>query len=184
MHMHPWKHFSVVALSTLICCAPNLLAQQNAKSKNIVRSRLKPTAPANPTTPLDSVIDVLYAAHTFEQVAISPDAKKIAWVETHVGKDGVPDGNTKIAVHTIADEKTIAIGAGRRIVSAPNRSFEFVPHTEGSVAWSPDSAKLAFLSDAEKSGQLQLYVTSFSGPPKKLMGPPDTRKLAFKCWKE
>ncbi|MGH9676589.1 MAG: alpha/beta fold hydrolase, partial [Candidatus Acidiferrum sp.] len=31
-------------------------------------------------------------------------------------------------------------------------------HAEGSVAWSPDSNHLAFLSDAAKAGQLQIYV--------------------------
>jgi hypothetical protein len=47
-------------------------------------------------TPLDGVIDSLFAARTFVQTTISPDGKKIAWVENLVGKDGAPDGNTAI----------------------------------------------------------------------------------------
>ena len=34
------------------------------------------------------------------------------------------------------------------------------PHREHDIAWSPDGAELAFLSDAESAGQLQLYVAS------------------------
>ena len=36
---------------------------------------------------------------------------------------------------------------------------------EGNVAWSPDSKRIAFLSDAAKPGQLQLYVTDAAGGP-------------------
>ena len=43
-----------------------------------------------------------------------------------------------------------------------------MPHAEGSVAWAPDSQRIAFLSDAEKAGQLQLYISDLGGPAKKL----------------
>jgi dipeptidyl aminopeptidase/acylaminoacyl peptidase len=43
-----------------------------------------------------------------------------------------------------------------------------LPHAEGSVAWAPDSQRIAFLSDAEKAGQLQLYISDLGGPAKKL----------------
>jgi dipeptidyl aminopeptidase/acylaminoacyl peptidase len=41
-------------------------------------------------------------------------------------------------------------------------------HAEHGIAWSPDSKQLAFLSDIEKLGQLQLYVTSLTSEPRKL----------------
>src|SRR6185436_18711796 len=37
------------------------------------------------------------------------------------------------------------------------------PHVERDVAWSPDGSRLAFLSDREKAGQLQLYVAPTEG---------------------
>jgi len=45
-------------------------------------------------------------------------------------------------------------GAPLRITAGPAGSL----HAEGNVAWSPDSRQLAFLSDAAKKDQLQLYV--------------------------
>ena len=103
-------------------------------------------------------MDALYAARTFEQASISPDGKKIAWVETLVGKDGAPDGNTAIY---LADRDASA--APKRITATSTP----VPRSEGSVAWSPDSKQIAFLSDAAKPSQLQLYVVNAAGGPVK-----------------
>src|SRR5262249_57443138 len=38
-------------------------------------------------------------------------------------------------------------------------------HAEGNIAWSPDSKQIAFLSDAEKRGQPQLYILPAAGGP-------------------
>ena len=99
-------------------------------------------------------MDALFAAHTFEQTAISPDGKKLAWVETLVGKDGAPDGNT--AIYLADRDSTVA---PKRVTASATP----IPRAEGSVAWSPDSKQIAFLSDAAKPGQLQLYVVSATG---------------------
>ncbi|HYL86080.1 MAG TPA: S9 family peptidase [Candidatus Angelobacter sp.] len=110
--------------------------------------------------PLDAAIDALFSAHTFQQTAISPDGKKIIWVETLLGKNGAPDGNTAIYL------------ADRGSTVAPKRvtaSLRPIARAESSVAWSPDSKQIAFLSDAVKPGQLQLYISSAeSGPAKKI----------------
>jgi len=103
-------------------------------------------------------MNTLFATRRFEQTAISPDGKKIAWVETLVGKDGAPDGNT--AIYVADRESTVA--PKRITAAAPN-----LARAEGSLDWSPDSKQLAFLSDAIKPGQLQLYVISASGGPAK-----------------
>ena len=151
----------VVFFLLLLFAGQASLAQQKAKAPSAAKAHSNPGKP-EAASPLDAAIGALYTAHTFEQTAISPDGKKIAWVETLTGKDGTPTGNTRIFLCDVAGEKTVAIGAGRRIVGDVRSSVAFAPHAEGSVAWSPDSSKLAFLSDAAKPGQLQLYVKEFS----------------------
>jgi len=116
----------------------------------------KKPAPAAPATPLDEVMNTLFTTHRFEQTAISPDGKKIAWVETLVGKDGAPDGNT--AIYLIGLQSSEGPTRVSTAVGGTRENIKYLPRAEGSVAWSPDSTKLAFLSDAVKPGQLQLYV--------------------------
>jgi len=164
MQFSKWVLASIFALS--IGSSVHLTAQQKTSKKPVA------TAPA---TPVDEVVNTLFATRRFEQTAISPDGKKIAWVETLVGKDGAPNGNSRISTIIPADGKTVPIGAGRRIVHQPSQPLhdggpwaEYLPHAEGSVAWAPDSQRIAFLSDAEKAGQLQLYISDLGGPAKKL----------------
>src|SRR5258707_5800612 len=53
-------------------------------------------------------------------------------------------------------------GGAQRCISAGGKS-------ESAVAWSPDSKKIAFLSDAATPGQPQLYtVSAAGGSPRKL----------------
>jgi dipeptidyl aminopeptidase/acylaminoacyl peptidase len=158
MRFSKWVVAAVFTFS--ICWSGHLRAQEKKSTKPPVKTRSKEAAKPKSNSPLDSVLGALYAAHPFEQTAISPDGKKIAWVETLVGKGGAPDGNTAIYV---ADRESS--GAGRRITAAALN----VARAEGSLDWSPDSQQIAFLSDAAKPGQLQLYVVSASaGPAKKL----------------
>src|SRR5580704_3909865 len=106
-------------------------------------------------SPAQHVINTLSATHRFEQAAISPDGKKVAWVEDIITKRGVSTGDTVIYVADIG-----AKNPPKRISAAVADAI----HAEGSVAWSPDSKKLAFLSDAAKAGQLQMYVMDVAGP--------------------
>jgi dipeptidyl aminopeptidase/acylaminoacyl peptidase len=118
---------------------------------------------------MDGAIATLSAAKTFDQAAISPDAKQVAWVE-------VTKGGSAIFI-------SAASGGAPRRITAGGKS-------ESAVAWSPDSKQLAFLSDAAKTGQPQLYVASASGgSPRKLTSgkgflaspgfSPDGKTLAF-----
>lgn len=99
---------------------------------------------ANPSTSteVNDVIHALSSTKHFQQAAISPDGENVAWVEN------VGGGNTAIFVtptkQTNRPAKRITAGSGNA--------------AEGNVVWSPDSQRLAFLSDAGKSGQSQLYV--------------------------
>ena len=102
-----------------------------------------------PSPSLDSAVGPLFATQNFRQVAISPDAKRVTWVQRIHAKDGAPTPNSAIYV------QELVAGAKPRQVSASVGA----PHDEHDAAWSPDSEHLAFLSDAAADGQTQLYVT-------------------------
>src|SRR5713226_267413 len=152
------KWFLAVVFTFSICSSDHLFAQEKPGSKPAGHTHSNGPAKPKASSPLDSVIDALYAAHTFEQAAISPDGKKLAWVETLIGKDGAPAGNTAIYVLD-RDSST----APKRVTATALN----VARAEGNVAWSPDSKQIAFLSDAAKPGQLQLYAVSAAGGPAK-----------------
>lgn len=157
MQISKWA-LAVVALISL-SASNNIRAQEKPNTKLPAQSHSQEAPQTKSSSPLDAVIDALFSAHTFEQTSISPDGKKITWVETLPGKNGVPDGTT--AIYSAGPE---AAAPRKRITAASG-----APRTEGSVSWSCDSKQMAFLSDALKPGQLQLYVTGVAGaPPKKL----------------
>src|SRR5690349_4968450 len=80
----------------------------------------------------------------YREVAISPDGKRVAWVEGLAEEGGGPSSRTAIYVVDL----TNGGGAPRRITAGDGKSG----HAEHSVAWSPDGDRLAFLSDRDKEG--------------------------------
>jgi dipeptidyl aminopeptidase/acylaminoacyl peptidase len=152
---------AIATASLLILCAAYQLAAQDSSpqttsgTKKSAEARLAAEAKPKASGAAQEIISMLSATHRFEQTAVSPDGKKVAWVEDVITKKGVATGDTVIYVTDIAAKtppKRISASAADAI------------HAEGSVAWSPDSKKLAFLSDAAKSGQLQLYVMDVAAP--------------------
>jgi dipeptidyl aminopeptidase/acylaminoacyl peptidase len=152
---------AIASSSLLILCATHLSfaqetpPQETSGTKQSAEARLKAVAKPKASGAAQDVIDTLSATHRFEQTAISPDGKKVAWVEDIITKRGVSTGDTVIYVADIGGKNP-----PKRISAAVADAI----HSEGSVAWSPDSKKLAFLSDAAKAGQLQLYVMDVAGP--------------------
>jgi len=126
-------------------------------TKQAVEARLKAVEhakPAGSAEPIHEVEKTLFATRRFEQAVISPDGKRVAWVGTLIGKDGAPSGNTAIYVSGVeAKARPRRLKAGEGVGD----------HEEGSIAWSPDSKRVAFLSDAVKAGQRQIYVAQVSG---------------------
>src|SRR5215469_8195156 len=97
-------------------------------------------------------------ARRFAQVAISPDGKRVAWVEIRDDAQGAPTGKKDIFIVDVS-------GAGKPVrLTAGTGAVHF---DEGDVAWSSDSKRIAFLSDAAKAGQFELYVSDAGAAPAK-----------------
>ena len=99
--------------------------------------------------PFDSALDALNTQHEFRQVALSPDHAQVAWIETTPSK--IENGPASVSVYV----KDI------RDASSVRRVGEPAVRVQG-LTWSQDG-RLAFLSDAESHGQMELYVAEKPG---------------------
>src|SRR5579862_232293 len=86
-----------------------------------------------------AMLSELVSTHAFSDVAVSPDGKKLAWAE-EVFENGKDSGKAEIFIGP-----RVKVGEG------------------GGIAWAPDSTRIAFLSDREKTGQKQLYTVAATG---------------------
>ena len=100
-------------------------------------------------TPVDLLLDPLENAQKFRQIAISPDGQRVAWVEEANASSG------GIFVCTLAAPEATRL----RITAGDGDDAS----DEHSIAWSPDSSELAFLSNAQSPDQMQLYVAKIAG---------------------
>src|SRR5262245_42742751 len=116
----------------------------------------------------------------FRETALSPDGKRVAWVETFQAKDGTSSAPSAIFIADLDDKA----GKARRLTEDDE------PCMEHSPSWSPDGKQLAFLSNRGTKEQLQLYVAPAAGGKVKrltnlkgfLADPrwsPDGQQLAF-----
>jgi len=146
-----------IAAAALLTLAALPALSQAPRPKSAHRTAPKP-AVAVPA-PLREVMESFSAAHTFQQVALAPDASKVTWVEDLTGADGAPTGDTAIYLRVLGMNKpAVRVDSGvktGKIVAGRELPFNAA---DGSVAWAPDSKRLVFLSDAAKKGQLELYL--------------------------
>lgn len=112
--------------------------------------------PAKPesNSSLDEAMRAMFDVHAFQQASISPDGKSVAWVESLPASNGKPSANSAIYVAKLDSPKK-----SRRITAGDGKS----QHEEHDVAWSSDSKRLVFLSDAASKGQLQVFITNVEG---------------------
>lgn len=125
---------------------------------------------------IDNVLQQLEQVHEFSGVTISPDGQFVTWTEA--AKDS---GGTELFLLRWKDA-----GAKPIRISAGDGAHAFEEH---SVAWSPDSTHVAFLSNA-LSSQEQIFVIPVGGGRAKqithlngyladMRWSPDGRELAF-----
>jgi dipeptidyl aminopeptidase/acylaminoacyl peptidase len=94
----------------------------------------------------------------YREAAVSPDGHYVAWTVNLRDKDNTQSRNSEIMLLDLSKS-----GA------APQRLSTWkTPHAEYGVAWSPDSRQIAFLADADKPGQLEVYVEAPGGQAHKL----------------
>ena len=117
----------------------------------------------------------------FKQAAISPDAKRVAYVEALRGKDGGESPNSALWFLDLANA-----GAKAKRVTAGDGTKACA---EKDLDWSPDGKQAAFLSNCADGKQSQVYVvpaggsaprklTSFIGYVQSIHWSPDGRTIA------
>ena len=118
-------------------------------------------APASAQRTLDEVVNALAAVRRFSDVAISPDGRRVAWVEDVHGSNGEATGSTSLYAFELNQP-----GAKPQRISGARGTN---PQTHDSApVWSPDSSSLLFLSDAARTGELQVYLWRVAGTARKL----------------
>src|SRR5258708_38597210 len=78
----------------------NALAQEKVETKEAVKARPKGTQKQKEGGPYREAAKTLFAAHAFEQAAISPTGRKVAWGEGAQTRTRGPTGATVIKAAT------------------------------------------------------------------------------------
>jgi dipeptidyl aminopeptidase/acylaminoacyl peptidase len=107
---------------------------------------------------VDSVLDALGRVVNLRETAIAPDGSRVAWAEKLRAADG-KETHSVLRVAALDGTAPRTLSAGR----------DTQPHRERDAAWSPDGREIAFLSDAARDGQLQLYVAPAAGGAPRLL---------------
>lgn len=110
---------------------------------------------------IEKNLESLYAVTNYTQSAISPDGKKLAWVESIPGKPSGDARSTIIRVRDLGRD-----GAGRRITAGDGKKA----CEENAIDWSPDSKRFVFLSNCGNGKQRELYVVAAEGGAARRLG--------------
>ena len=99
---------------------------------------------------IDDVLKGLSRGRSFGEVAISPDGKRLAWIERM--KEGAEIRVAPLLSLDKSEQVTAATKPGQHC-------------REGQIVWEPDSKALAFFSDCAQPEQIDLYLSLLDGNP-------------------
>ena len=99
---------------------------------------------------IDDVLKGLSRGRSFGEVAISPDGKRLAWIERM--KEGAEIRVAPLLSLDKSEQVTAATKPGQHC-------------REGQIVWEPDSKALAFFSDCAQPEQPDLYLSLLDGNP-------------------
>ena len=120
---------------------------------------------------VDQILSGIHHGRSVAQVAVSPDGKRLAWVQ---------GGEVRVSpIDNISQSQQVSAGT--------------LPQScrESDINWSPDSTSIAFLSDCANPGeQFDLYISALDGSPARRLTTlhgdvnapafsPDAKQIAF-----
>src|SRR5258708_12384261 len=95
-------------LAAVVLLAPiAAISQEKKTSKQAVEKRLKAVEKEKVSPAIEKAVHALNAASRFDQAAVSPDGKKVAWVEELRDKNGADSGNSAIFATAIDGETPV-----------------------------------------------------------------------------
>ena len=127
------------ALFLVLCAASTAVARAQAAAP--AQATLAPSSAR-----LDEILASQIRGRSVAHLAISPDGRRLAWLEA---------GKIRVAPLVNFDQRqTVSAASPGQLCNASD------------LAWSPDSAALAFFSDcADPGGQTDLYLSHLDGNP-------------------
>jgi dipeptidyl aminopeptidase/acylaminoacyl peptidase len=136
--------------SALLAVATLLMGAAFSSSPTLAQTQASATADR---AHIEEVLKGLNRGHFIGQVAVSPDGKKLAWIEET--REGV-----EIRVAPLGE-----LAASERVTAAAKPEQHC---REGQIVWAPITQALAFFSDCAKPGQSDLYLMQQGSPARRL----------------
>jgi dipeptidyl aminopeptidase/acylaminoacyl peptidase len=137
----PFRAFAVAATTCVLCVAafPPSIAAQTTASNNAEPAQHKL---------ITNLLQDLSRTRAPRQTAIAPDGRTVAWVAP------APNAGERISLRALDGNN-----ASTQVISVLNANPQVERAcSEGNIAWSPDSEKIAFTSDCATPGQSQIFV--------------------------
>jgi dipeptidyl aminopeptidase/acylaminoacyl peptidase len=161
--------------AALLAGAALLLGTAFSLSVALAQTAQEQSAPSPVRAHIEEVLKELNRSISIGQVAISPDGKRLAWIE------GMREG---AEIHVAPLDE---LAKSERVTAAakPEQHCK-----EGQLAWAPNAQALAFFSDCAKPNQPALYFSLLDGSPARQLTElkgyvespafsPDGKRLAF-----